>query len=427
MRTAEGAEALGMVEEHEASALGRPFRDGVASAVASIVEEVREGGLEALRAVARRLGDPEPVTLGLRDPVVDSRIASLDRESQRIIDAAAENLERFFRGMMDRFHDYECSSPGFQAGLRFQPVRRVGCYVPGGRHPLPSSALMTCIPARAAGVREVHVYSPSEAAEVLYAARRAGADTISSLGGAQAVAAMTFGSGGFPRVDMIAGPGNRYFTEAKRQLYGLVGVDMIAGPSEVAVIADCLASPRPVALDLLAQAEHDPDARCWLLTDSPALARAVESELLLLTGDIPRRPGETGLSERVSALVLDSLEDCIAACNRLAPEHLELHLSRGEDLALEKLEDYGAVFIGAGSCVAFGDYMAGPDHTLPTGTAARFSGSLSPMSFLRVQGWVRLAAEGGGEAARDVAAFARMEGLEWHARAAEARLDGESV
>jgi histidinol dehydrogenase len=276
---------------------------------------------------------------------------------------------------------------------------------------------MTAVTARAAGVAEVCIATPRPCPEIVFAGALAGVSEFYRVGGAQAVAALALGTETVRPVDMIVGPGNAYVTEAKRQLSGRVGIDLIAGPSEILVVADAEADPRRAALDLLAQAEHDPLASAWLLTPDSALAGNV-------AGIAEKEAGELGLPDFfrpdcIAVLVLSSLEECYDAANRCSPEHLAVHV-RDTDAARDALNSYGALFMGGSSGVAFGDYMAGPNHTLPTGRTARFQGGLNPMCFLRAQTWIEM----GGAAedlAEDTAAFADLEGLSAHAASARAR------
>ena len=284
---------------------------------------------------------------------------------------------------------------------------------------MPSTALMTALPARVAGVAEICIVCPDMSPEIIYAGHLAGVDRFFRIGGAQAVAALAFGTETIPAVDMVVGPGNAYVTEAKRQLQGMIGIDLLAGPSEVAVIADRSPDPERVALDLLAQWEHDPDARAWLLTDSRELAESV-AEALARRSRSPGFPSFLEASvEGGAILVFESLEACAAASDRVAPEHLQLAVVDPDSMK-SRVKNYGALFLGREATVPFGDYMAGPNHTLPTGRTARFSGGLSPLAFLRPQSWLEVGA-GLHRLASDTEAFAEAEGLPVHAEAARAR------
>ncbi len=303
-----------------------------------------------------------------------------------------------------------------------RPVKRAACYIPGGRYPLPSTALMTAVTASVAGVKEICIVSPNLCDEILYAGTLAGVHEFHQIGGAQAIAALALGTESIEVADMIAGPGNAYVTEAKRQLFGQVGIDMLAGPSEVAIIADKGAKARWVALDLLAQAEHDPDSRVYLLTDCPELARSVVAIFPSLIDEIKGLPDYIGSVLAASAVVvLPSLTECARVSDLIAPEHLELQVADPHKLK-QSVTSYGALFMGYAATVPFGDYMAGPNHTLPTNRSARFAGGLSPLTFMRGQTWLDVK-EGASGLASKTAAFAAIEGLLAHEAAARARLE----
>lgn len=388
--------------------------------VAGIIAEVAAGGDAALAGIAERLGDPPPRVLLASDEEVWAAGGRLPRETKDVLRRAAHNIRVFAEAVMGRLREpVVVRRPECECGVRFQPVARAACYVPGGRYPLPSTALMTALTARVAGVEDVVLVTPRPRDEILYAGQLAGVRSYCFLGGAQAVAAMALGTETIPRADLIVGPGNAYVTEAKRQLLGQVGIDMLAGPSEIVVVADSEADPRWVALDLLAQAEHDPDARAYLLTDSPALCEAVAGMLPQLLREL-QLPDFVRTALRGGALVvLPDLPACLSASEHIAPEHLQLHL-RDPDAAMPALRNFGAVFLGDESPVPYGDYMAGPNHTLPTRRTARFCGALTPMTFLRAQSWVR-AGEAAAQLSLDTEHFADLEGLSAHAAAARAR------
>ncbi|HUT78662.1 MAG TPA: histidinol dehydrogenase, partial [Polyangia bacterium] len=302
------------------------------------------------------------------------------------------------------------------------PVERAGCYAPGGRFPLPSSVLMTAVTARAAGVREVWVASPRPAPATLAAAAVAGVDGLLRVGGAQAVAALAFGAGPAPSCDVIVGPGNRFVTAAKQLVAGRVGIDLLAGPSELVVLADGTADPAVVAADLLAQAEHDPDAAPVLISTSGPLIDAVEREIASQLESLPTRDtAERAVRGNGFAVLAADLDEGITLCDRIAPEHLEVLCAKASSVAARAVH-FGGLFIGAGAAEVLGDYGAGPNHTLPTGGTARFTGGLSVHHFLRVRTWLRVddpaAARG---LVDDAVALARIEGLEAHARSAARR------
>jgi phosphoribosyl-ATP pyrophosphohydrolase/phosphoribosyl-AMP cyclohydrolase/histidinol dehydrogenase len=393
------------------------------AATTDIVEQVRTGGETALRSLAERFGDRrsgEPLVLGPSElAAARTRLATEHRE---LLERTAERIEAFARSQRDALRDVDVEVPGGRAGHLVVAVERAGCYAPGGRFPLPSSVLMTAVTARAAGVAEVWVASPKPDDVTLAAASVAGADALLAVGGAQAIAALAYGAGPVPACDVVVGPGNRWVTAAKKLVAGRVGIDMLAGPSELVVLADSTADPVTVAADLLAQAEHDPDALPVLVTTDATLADAVDAELGRDLETLPTRPTAEAALGNGFIVVADDLEHAIAVCDRLAPEHLQV-LTADAGAVAERLAHWGGLFVGAVSAEVFGDYGVGPNHTLPTGGVARFKGGLSVLDFLRVRTWLRMepgdATEG---VARDAAALARLEGLEAHARAAECRL-----
>jgi phosphoribosyl-ATP pyrophosphohydrolase/phosphoribosyl-AMP cyclohydrolase/histidinol dehydrogenase len=319
------------------------------------------------------------------------------------------------------FRDIATEVPGGRAGHSVLPVSTAGCYAPGGRYPLPSSVLMTAVTARTAGVATVWVASPRPTALTLAAAAVAGADGLLSAGGAQAIAALSFGIGPIPRCDVVVGPGNKYVTAAKQLLFGRVQIDMLAGPSELVVLADDSADPATVAADLLAQAEHDPDAMPILIATSEPLATAVERELEHQLTDLPTATVARAALQRGGFTVVPETGRAIDLCNAIAPEHLEVILDDTDDWR-SKFTNYGAAFFGAASAEVFGDYGVGPNHVLPTGGTARSFSGLSVLTFLRVRTWLQLESlDGQAELVDDVSWLARAEGLEAHARAAEIR------
>ena len=387
-----------------------------------IVSEVRSGGFEALVSRGRALGD-----LGPGDPVILERRAllaaleALPKVDRALLERTADRIRSFAQAQRDAISDVVHPVPGGSAGLRYVPVDRAGCYAPGGRYPLPSSVLMTAITARVAGVSEVWVASPRPAPVTLAAAALADADAVLAIGGAQAVAALAYGAAPVPAVDCIVGPGNAWVTAAKQLVAGRVTIDMLAGPSELVVLADGRADPELVAADLLAQAEHDPLALPILVSLDAAFCDSVDAALArqlstLPTAEVARAAVKTGF-----AVVAGTLKEAVDLCDRLAPEHLAVHLAEQvlEEVA-PRLRHYGALFLGEGAAEVLGDYGAGPNHVLPTGGTARSVGALSVMTFLRAQTWLRV--DRPGELARDAADLARLEGLEAHARAADLRV-----
>lgn len=388
--------------------------------VSAIMECVRERGDEGVAAIAARLGDPPPREVARAE--IEAAYDSTALPLRCAIEAAAERIERFARAQRAAIGDIEYELAGFRVGHRAIPVARAGAYVPGGRHPLPSSLLMSVIPARVAGVEHVTVCTPRAAPQTLAAAHVAGADRVFEIGGAQAIAALAYGTRSVPRVDLVVGPGNAYVTAAKRFVFGACGIDMLAGPSELVVIASQDADPQWIAADLLAQAEHDVAARVLFMTDGVLLADAVDAALAAQLDSLETAPVARAALERQACCAILALPEAIAAANALAPEHLALHGERAEALA-GAATAYGSLFVGSRSAEVFGDYGIGPNHVLPTSSTARFAGGLSVLTFLNVRTYVRAIGAADFAVVAETAELAATEGLVAHRRAALHRAD----
>lgn len=394
----------------------------ISTVVAEIVADVRRRGGRAVREYVDRFGEFS----GARELVSGKgemlrSLDALEPEGRIRLERIASRIRRFAEAQREALHEVTIPIPGGMAGDTLVPVERVGCYAPGGRYPLPSSVLMTAITARVAGVREVWVASPRPAPITLAAAAVAGVDGFVSAGGAHAIAALAYGTEEIPRCDLIVGPGNVYVTEAKRLVAQHVGIDMLAGPSELVVLADETASPSLLAADLLAQAEHDDHALPLLVTTSREVAREVRSQLesqicVLRNRETARRALANG-----GVILVADIDAALDVCAELAPEHLSLHVRDAEAVA-RRVKHAGALFIGARSAEVLADYGAGPNHVLPTAGTARFTGGLSVSTFLRRRTWMRIDNLDDAATLMDDAAWmARMEGLDGHAEAAEVR------
>jgi phosphoribosyl-ATP pyrophosphohydrolase/phosphoribosyl-AMP cyclohydrolase/histidinol dehydrogenase len=395
------------------------------AAATEIVDAVRRGGEPALRRQAERFGELRP-----NDPIVIERRSletarrALDRADQERLERVAGRIRAFAEAQRGAIRDVLVPVPGGFAGHRVIPVMRAGCYAPGGRYPLPSTVLMTAITARVAGVAEVIVASPKPPPLVLAAAAVAGADAVLPVGGAQAIAALAYGAGPVPACDVVVGPGNRYVTAAKYLVSNTVGIDTLAGPSELIVFADASADPGLIAADLLAQAEHDPDAVPLLVTMDSTLPGRVNDELRRQMADLPTSDvAGAALANGGGVICVNSLEEGVAACEAIAPEHMALHLTDSATaMVTPRLRTYGTLFVGSRTGEVLGDYGAGPNHVLPTGGAVRGTGGLSVLTFLRLRTWLRIDDSAAAcELADDSAWLARAEGLEGHARSAEKR------
>ena len=391
--------------------------DDILPKASEIVQNVRFGKDAMLRAYAEQFGDLESgAPLVIERAALEIALRGIDPKKRGVLERTAERIRRFAGAQRATLSDLTFEVEGGFAGHRILPLERAACYAPGGRYPLPSSVLMTAITARAAGVNTVWVASPKPSMHTLAAAAIAGADAVLGVGGAHAIAALAYGTETVPRFDIIVGPGNRWVTAAKQLVSGEVKIDMLAGPSELAVVADESADPAFVAADLLAQAEHDPDARVFLIAFNEQTVQAVEAELQIQLEDLPTRDVAGESIGKSFAVVVRDVEAAAQICNHLAPEHLSLQLNSETIVQLRPtLRHYGGLFIGAGSAEVLGDYGIGPNHVLPTQGSARVRGGLSVFDFLKIQTWMDVSRVP-TQASEDIQALARMEGLEAHRR-----------
>ena len=397
----------------------------VTEAVERIVAGVREGGDKALRDYARQFDGAEIDSLLVSDEEIAEAIARVPAEVARAIDSAAANISAFHRAQLPAPVEVE-TAPGVRCMQRAVPIQRVGLYIPGGRAPLFSTVLMLAIPARLAGCPEVIMCTPASGShpispEILYAARVAGVDRVYKVGGAQAIAAMAYGTESIARVDKIFGPGNRFVTKAKQLVSTVTAIDMPAGPSEVMIMADATASPAFVAADMLSQAEHGPDSQAIALCDSPRLASAVAEEVERQTALLSRRELVEGSLSRSRIIVLPSREDMTEFANLYASEHLIISMSDPWDVA-SHITSAGSVFIGNYSPESAGDYASGTNHTLPTGGWARSMSGVNIDSYMRKITFQELIADGLRSLAPVITAMATAEGLDAHAAAVTVRL-----
>ena len=392
--------------------------EGVDDAVAAILADVRARRDAAVAEYTRRFDKREPVggSYELSRARWDAAAAQVAPALRDALGFAAARIRAFHD--RQREPDLDLTLDGVRLELRVTPLSRVGLYVPGGTALYPSSVLMTAIPAKVAGVPEVVMVTPGASREALLAARLAGVDRVFELGGAQAIAALAYGTETVPRVDKIVGPGNAWVASAKRQVYGEVDIDSIAGPSEVLIIADGDADPAWVAADLIAQAEHDTEARAVLVTPSPALAAAVDAELVRQLASLPRRAiAERALTGHGAAVIVESIAAAVELANRFAPEHLELQCADARRVAAA-CTTAGAIFVGRYSSEAAGDYLAGGNHVLPTGGAARYASPLGVHDFRKRTSVIEYDAAAAAAHADAIAALAACEGLDGHGRSA---------
>ena len=388
--------------------------------VSGILRDIREDGDDAVLRYTRRFDGDASRYSEIRQSEKDAAYQAVNEKVKEAINAAAQRIRAFAERQAESLSPFETVSEGTRMGQRMISLARVGCYVPGGRYPLPSTALMTVIPARVAGVDEVIVCSPRIDAVTIVAADIAGADRIFSVGGVQAIGAMAYGTRSIPKVDKIVGPGNSYVTASKKMVFGDVGIDMLAGPSEVLIIADSSCDPNLVAADLLAQAEHDPEARADVITFSRATAQGIDTEVRRQMDTIRTRDVAREALARSSIILVEDAQEALRLADDMAPEHLELQVT-DTSWYEQRLRAYGSLFIGAYSAESFGDYCSGPNHTLPTGGAARYTGGLSPLDFVKVVTYQEMESTAAQELSSIAQVLAGVEGLDAHRKAAAMR------
>lgn len=389
--------------------------------VKKIIAGVKKDGDRAVRKYAEVFDRVKLKNFKVNRGKIKEAHRQVDRETVKTMKQAILNIEKFAKEQLKQFKDFEYAKNGVTVGQKIIPLEKVGVYVPGGNYPLASTALMCIVPAKVAGVKEVIVCSPKIKPATIVAADLAGADLIFKIGGVQAIAAMAYGTETIPRVDKIVGPGNIYVTSAKKEVYGDCGIDFLAGPSEILIMADRFANPKFIAADLLAQAEHDVAAKLILVSNSKNLIKEVNKELKaqlnkLVTKDIIKK----SLNKRQEILVRN-LKEATKIADEIAPEHLSLQVKNPRRY-LAKLKNYGSLFLGGYSAVAFGDYCSGPNHVLPTGAGARFASGLSVKDFIKIQTYQYIKKKGAKNLAEIAAKFASIEGLDGHKKSAEIRL-----
>jgi len=412
----------------------------VTTAVAMILANVMKRGDEALREYTEQFDECVLDGFDLSRDAMDEAIRTVEPEFIKTMERAAQNIEDFHRSQIRASFDLP-PKDGIILGQKITPIERVGVYIPGGRAPYPSSVLMNCIPAKIAGVGEIVITTPPSKngsvnsnnrvtkavngvdARVLAAAKIAGVDKVFTIGGAQAIAALAYGTETVPSVDKITGPGNVYVSEAKRQVFGTVGIDMIAGPSDILIIADSNADPKLIAADMLSQCEHGPDSPAILITNSAPLAEKVRREIEKQLVQIPRAEiARNSIKDHSLIIITKTIDEALEISNKRAPEHLEVHLKEPFNY-LDKITNAGSVFLGKYTPCAIGDYYAGPNHTLPTSGTARFSSPLTIDDFIKKTSYTYYTEEALQAASTDVIRFAEEEGLRAHALSIQKRLN----
>ncbi len=406
------------------------FNSRISDTVSEIIQNVRQKGDSALFEYSAKFDRADLKSLEVSKEEIDEAIQNVAPQMLTLLENAAKRIRAFHEKQV-RHTLMIAENDGEITGQKVIPLDRVGLYVPGGTASYPSSVLMNCIPAKIAGVPEIVMTTPAGDGKmnplILAAAKIAGVDRIFKLGGAQAIAALAYGTESVPRVDKIVGPGNAYVAEAKKQVFGQVAIDMIAGPSEILVIADKDADPQYVAADLLSQAEHDRMASAVLVTDSEVLALAVQEEIEAQLARLPRYDiARTSIDTNGKIILVKTLLEAIDVSNEIAPEHLELCMARPFDY-LARVRHAGSVFMGYHCPEALGDYMAGPNHTLPTGGTARFSSPLSVDDFVKKMQYTYFTKDALGRLADSIVTFAEAEGLSAHARSVSSRMDYPSM
>ena len=414
----------GAVSDNEIFARTSSSQD-VSGIVAPILEDVRNRGDQALRDYTSKFDGAQIDSIEVPASEIQSAYDSMDEEFIRVLNAAANNI-RSYHSRQKRESFVISENDGIVLGQKIVPVSVAGIYVPGGTAAYPSTVLMDTIPAKIAGVNQVVMVTPpgrdgKVSQAVLAAAKVAGVDKVLRVGGAQAIAALAYGTESVPKADKIVGPGNIFVAEAKKQVSGIVSIDMIAGPSEILIIADGKSDPAVVAADMLSQAEHDKNASAVLVTESKDLASKVASEIERQLSILPREQIARASIETNGKIIISySIEQAIEISDRIAPEHLEVCVDNPFDY-LDKIRNAGSVFLGRSCPEALGDYLAGPNHTLPTSGTARFSSPLSVDDFIKKYQFTYYTEKALSKVAEDIALFARREGLEAHARSALAR------
>lgn len=418
---------VGQVPNSKIFARVTPAAD-VAAIVSDIIADVRENGDAAVKAYCAKFDKAELTSLEVTPEEIQAAVSQVEPEFLDILREAAENI-RAFHSRQVRNSFLIADKPGIVLGQKITPIEKVGVYVPGGTAAYPSTVLMDTIPAKIAGCPQLVMVTPPGRdgkvnPAILAAASIAGVDRIFKVGGAQAIAALAYGTQSIPRVDKIVGPGNAFVAEAKKQVFGRVSIDMIAGPSEILVIADGKSNPVHVAADLLSQAEHDKLASAVLVTDSEKLALAVQAELERQLPLLPRQEiARASIENNGKIIVAETLMAGIEIANEIAPEHLELQVDDPFSY-LDAIQNAGSIFLGRSCPEALGDYFAGPNHTLPTSGTARFSNPLSVDDFVKKSQFSYYTPEALAKAADKIAAFAEKEGLRAHGRSVTIRKEG---
>ena len=391
------------------------------SSVTEIISSVRENGDCAIREYTANFGDGNISSFRLTENEIKEAIKKVDKNTINTIKFSINNVKEFAQAQYNSIKELEININGNILGHKIIPIDSVGCYIPGGNYPLPSSAIMTIIPAKVAGVKRIIAMSPKIQPVTIAAAYYAGADEIYKIGGVQAVTAMAYGTETIEKVNKIVGPGNKYVTSAKKQVFGQCGIDFLAGPSEVLIIADDSANPDFIAADMLAQCEHDKDARAFLICFSKEFADKVNQKANEYLKSLPTKNIAEISYSKSYAVIVNSIEEAVELSNKKAPEHLELCIDNAEN-EINKFTNYGSMFIGNYSAEVFGDYVSGTNHTLPTNQVAKYSGGLSVFDYIKIQTYQIIKKSSLNETAKNASILAKEEGLFAHKLAADIRI-----
>lgn len=390
------------------------------TSVNEIIQDVKKSGDGAVVKYSRKFGDGMIENIEVTSDEIKKAYKNVDKKTIDAIKTAIKNVKEFSEKQIECIKNLDTNINGASLGHRIIPLKKAGCYIPGGNYPLPSTAIMTILPAKVAGVEKVIACSPKIKDVTIVACDLAGADKIYKIGGVQAIAAMAYGTETIEKVDKIVGPGNKFVTAAKKQIYGDCGIDFLAGPSEVLIIADDTANPEFVAADMLAQCEHDKDARAYLICFSEKFAKEVDNIASKMLNKLSTKEIANESYKKSFAIIVENLEQAIALSEDRAPEHLELCFENANN-KINSFKNYGSLFIGNYSAEVFGDYCAGTNHTLPTNMVARYSGGLSVFDFIKIQTYQHVDKETAKKLSQTASIIANEEGLMAHKKAADVR------
>lgn len=390
------------------------------ASVEEIASEVRQNGDEAIKKFSKQFDGLDLESFLISASEIKKAYSQVDEKTIKAIKKSIQNVKKFSEKQLKCLKPLKTKIDGNELGHKLIPIEKVGCYIPGGNYPLLSSAVMTITPAKIAGVKEIIACSPKIKSETIVACHLAGADKIFNIGGVQAIAAMAYGTQSVPKVNKIVGPGNKYVTAAKKFVFGEVGIDFLAGPSEVMVIADETANPEFVSADMLAQCEHDIDARAFLICFSKDFAQKVENAAKKQLETLATKEIAQKSFEKSFAIVVNSIDDAIKLSNKKAPEHLEICFKKAEKYA-NKFTNYGSLFIGNYSAEVYGDYCSGTNHVLPTNEVSKYSGGLSVFDFIKIQTYQNISKSGNCKISKIASELAEKEGLQAHKLAADIR------